>query len=162
MGSISRRHGLVAYDGLPDRSESRTGMSCYDVYVDFEHAATNEPNGRGRRGRFFVELQARLAVPVLLVGVGGGIAGAAYIGALNVLTRTLGPGSHTVVVQAAILVAVGVAITVISRLLGDSGNVELLVDNIHVLGGAEDVRKLRSLGADIERVKEGIAASEAA
>lgn len=120
-------------------------MSCYDVYVDFEHAATNEPNGRGRRGRFFVELQARLAVPVLLVGVGGGIAGAAYIGALNVLTRTLGPGSHTVVVQAAILVAVGVAITVISRLLGDSGNVELLVDNIHVLGGAEDVRKLRSL-----------------
>jgi H+/Cl- antiporter ClcA len=120
-------------------------MSCYDTFVDPGHGSTNEPNKSGRRGRFFVQMQVRLAIPVLLVGLGGGVTGAAYIGALDVLTRTLGPGSHTVLVQAAIFVAVGVAITVISRLLGDTGNVELLVDNIHVLGGAEDVRRLRSL-----------------
>jgi H+/Cl- antiporter ClcA len=34
---------------------------------------------------------------------------------------------------------------VLTRVLGPSGNVELLVDNIHVLGGADDTRRLRSL-----------------
>jgi H+/Cl- antiporter ClcA len=42
-------------------------------------------------------------------------------------------------------VGVGVAVGVLTRLLGNPGDVELLVNNIHVLGGPEDVRDLRSL-----------------
>jgi H+/Cl- antiporter ClcA len=84
-------------------------------------------------------------VPVALVGVGGGLIGAVYLAGLSALSDWIGPGDHRVAVQAAILVGVGVAITVVGRLLGESGSVELLVDNIHVLGGAEDVRQVRSL-----------------
>ena len=47
--------------------------------------------------------------------------------------------------QLAILVAAGAAVALITRLAGETGDVELLVDNIHVLGGAEDARRLRSL-----------------
>lgn len=92
-----------------------------------------------------VRLRAGLAVPVALVGVGGGLIGAAYLGGLRVLSDWIGPGDHRIAVQAGILVGVGAVITVVGRLLGESGSVELLVDNIHVLGGAEDVRQVRSL-----------------
>ncbi len=71
--------------------------------------------------------------------------GAAYLTGLRVLTEVIGPGEHSVGTQAAILIGVGVTITILGRFLGDSGSVELLVDNIHVLGGAEDVRQVRSL-----------------
>ena len=47
---------------------------------------------------------------------------------------------HCVRCSSRILVAVGVAVALITRVAGDTGNVELLVDNIHVLGGAEDLR----------------------
>lgn len=106
---------------------------------------------RGRRltrfgGFATTRLRQGLAVPVLVVGVGSGIVGAAYLGALHVTTELLGPGDNwTALAHGLILVAVGVSITVLSRLLGDSGNVELLVDNIHVLGGAEDIRQVRPL-----------------
>ena len=36
--------------------------------------------------------------------------------------------------------AVGVVVAVVTKLTGEPGDVELLVDNIHVLGGADDVR----------------------
>lgn len=42
----------------------------------------------------------------------------------------------------AILTAVGVAVAVITTVGGETGDVELMVDNIHVLGGAEDVKRL--------------------
>lgn len=92
-----------------------------------------------------MRLRAGLAVPVLVVGLGGGLIGVAYLAGLRVLSDRIGPGDHPVATQAVILVGVGVAITVLGRLLGESGSVELLVDNIHVLGGAEDVRQVRSL-----------------
>ncbi len=84
-------------------------------------------------------------MPVLVVGVVGGVIGAAYVSALNVLLHWIGPGAHGVLLQTAILVGAGAFITIATRLLGDSGNVELLVDNIHVLGGTDDVRRLKSL-----------------
>ena len=82
---------------------------------------------------------------MVIVGVGGGLIGAGYLTALRWLTHWLGPGNRPALAQGAILVAVGLSVSVLTRLLGDSGNVELLVDNIHVLGGAEDVSQVRSL-----------------
>lgn len=75
----------------------------------------------------------------------GGLLGAAYVGLLHALTSVLGPEHHSSWVQLAILVAVGAAVALITRFAGETGNVELLVDNIHVEGGAQGIRGLRSL-----------------
>lgn len=98
-----------------------------------------------RDGLESTRLRAGLALPVIIVGVGGGLIGAAYLAALRLVTEWIGPGSRAALGQTAIMVTVGIAIALITRLLGDSGNVELLVDNIHVLGGAEDLRQIRPL-----------------
>ena len=108
------------------------------------------PRPHGTRWTFLdglesTRLRAGLAVPVIIVGVGGGLIGAAYLAALRLVTEWIGPGSRAALGQTAIMVTVGIAIALITRLLGDSGNVELLVDNIHVLGGAEDLRQIRPL-----------------
>jgi H+/Cl- antiporter ClcA len=79
------------------------------------------------------------------VGVGGGLLGALYVGTLHLLQRAIGPGVHSSTTQIAILAAAGLGVALIVRLGGETGDVELLVDNIHVLGGAEDVKRLRSL-----------------
>ena len=44
-----------------------------------------------------------------------------------------------------ILVAVGIAVAVLVKVLGSPGDVELMVDNIHVVGGHDNVKMLRSL-----------------
>ncbi len=95
----------------------------------------------GRWSRAVVQVRRGLGLPVAIVGIGGGLVGAAYIAALHLLQRWLWPTHHADLVVLAILVAVGLAVAVINRFLGDSGNVELLVDNIHVLGGTDDVRR---------------------
>jgi len=87
----------------------------------------------------------RLLLVVLLAGLVGGVAGAAYLGLLHLVQRGLWPDHWTLFPHGLILVGVGVAVAVLTRLLGSPGDVELLVDNIHVLGGAEDMRRLPSL-----------------
>jgi H+/Cl- antiporter ClcA len=87
----------------------------------------------------------RLLVLVVLVGVGGGAIGAAYIGALHLLQRALWPTHWSPLTHLCILGGVGLAVGLLTRLLGNPGSVELLVDNIHVLGGNDEVRALRSL-----------------
>ncbi len=82
---------------------------------------------------------------VIVVGVAGGAIGAAYVGMLRALDHVLGPDGRSDPVVIAVLVVTGLAIAGLIRLLGDPGDVELLVDNIHVSGGPEDVRALRSL-----------------
>lgn len=64
---------------------------------------------------------------------------------LKAFTGLLGPTHHSATVQLGILVATGIIVALITHFGGETGNVELLVDNIHVLGGAEDVRMLRTL-----------------
>jgi H+/Cl- antiporter ClcA len=84
-------------------------------------------------------------LPVLGVGVAGGLVGAAYLALLHLLQRWLWPEHNGIPVQACILVAAGVVVAVGVRVLGPTGDVELLVDNIHVLGGAEQPRQTRSV-----------------
>jgi H+/Cl- antiporter ClcA len=101
------------------------------------------------RGRLIVENflgpSRRLFALVIGVGFGGGLIGAAYVGTLHVLQRGLWPTHWANSTHLVILVAVGLAVGVLTKLLGSPGDVELLVNNIHVLGGSEDQRELRSL-----------------
>ena len=102
-----------------------------------------------RSPRLFVEVltgqRARLLGLVLTVGAMGGVVGAAFVGAMKLLERGLWPTHSSTGVHLAILVGVGAAVGVLTRVLGTPGDVELLVNNIHVLGGAEDIHDLRSL-----------------
>ena len=94
----------------------------------------------------FPHLHRRSVLLVAAVGLAGGAIGAAYVSILRLLERFLAPEHHSAAVgQISALVAVGVAIGVLIKLLGDPGDVELLVDNVHVDGGSNDVRALRSL-----------------
>jgi H+/Cl- antiporter ClcA len=82
---------------------------------------------------------------VVAVGVVGGLVGAGFVGALDLLERVLWPTHTSTTAHLFVLAGVGLGVAGLTRLLGTPGDVELLVDNIHVLGGAEDVRDLRSL-----------------
>lgn len=87
----------------------------------------------------------RLLGPVLLVGALGGLAGAAYLVALRALQSVLWPEHHSAAVSLVLLTAVGLVIGLLTRWLGNPGDVELLVNNIHVLGRPEEPRQLRAL-----------------
>lgn len=87
----------------------------------------------------------RLLGPVLVVGALGGLAGAAYLAVLRGLQVLLWPGNHTPVISLVLLTVVGLIIGILTRVLGNPGDVELLVDNIHVIGRPESARSLRSL-----------------
>ncbi len=103
------------------------------------------PPLRDLLGSASVRLRSGLGVPTAIVGVLGGLIGAAYVGALHLLMSLLAPEHHAATTQLGILVAVGAAVALITHLAGETGNVELLVDNIHVVGGAQGIRGLRSL-----------------
>src|SRR5438132_873302 len=87
----------------------------------------------------------RLMRLVVIVGVGSGLVGAAYVAAMKGVTQLLGPEHWGDWPHLAILVGSGIAIAVLIRVLGNPGDVELLVDNIHVAGGGSDLRDLPSL-----------------
>jgi H+/Cl- antiporter ClcA len=82
---------------------------------------------------------------VVAVGVAAGLAGALYVTALQAVTKLLGPDHWARPAHLLILTATGVAIGVLTLVLGNPGDVELLVDNIHVSGGRANLRELRSL-----------------
>src|SRR3954449_1586092 len=102
-----------------------------------------------RPQRLFVEAflgpRRRLFTLVILVGIGGGLIGAAYVGMLHLLQDGLWPTHWSTRAHLPIMIAVGIAVGVLTKILGNPGDVELLVNNIHVLGGNEDIRDLRSL-----------------
>src|SRR5689334_5806842 len=82
---------------------------------------------------------------VIVVGVVGGLVGAAYLLALHTLQSVLWPTHRSAAAQIIVLAAVGITVGVLTKLLGTPGDVELLVNNIHVRGGPEDIHDLRSL-----------------
>jgi H+/Cl- antiporter ClcA len=90
-------------------------------------------------------VEPRVVGLVLLVGVICGMVGALYLLALHVLQNVLWPTEWSGAVGFAILGGVGVAVALVVRYVGTSGDVELMVDNIHVSGTATGLRMLRSL-----------------
>ena len=80
----------------------------------------------------------RLIAAVGVTGVVGGLIGAAYVAASHPApSRALADATGRVGAHWLLLIAVGAVIAVLLRLLGDAGDTELLVDNIHVSGGAD-------------------------
>lgn len=89
--------------------------------------------------------RVRYATAVVLAGVVGGGFGAAFVAVLQQVTVFLSTMTRSGVERVGILVAAGVLVGVITRLLGPSGSVDAMVDNIHVHGGHHALRPLRSL-----------------
>ena len=81
----------------------------------------------------------------MAVGIAGGLIGATFIGVLHLLQRGLWPNHWSDLSHLFILIGVGAAVSVAIKVLGHPGDIELLVNNIHVLGGQRDIRDLRSL-----------------
>jgi chloride channel protein, CIC family len=81
----------------------------------------------------------------LVVGIGGGLVGASYLLLIHVLQHVLSPDNFDSTELFLVLGGVGVVVVLLAKTLGNPGDVELLVDNIHVSGGAPSVRSLRSL-----------------
>jgi H+/Cl- antiporter ClcA len=102
-------------------------------------------NGGERLDDMTLGLSPALLGATLLVGIGGGAVGAAYLLGLHLLQHVLAPEQFGGAAEFGVLAGIGVAVVAIARLLGSPGDVELLVDNIHVSGGSDDVRSLRSL-----------------
>ncbi|MDF1799733.1 MAG: chloride channel protein [Planctomycetota bacterium] len=81
-----------------------------------------------------------------LVGVGGGLLGFTYLGTLHLFEHVLGPGARDPWLHLLVMAGVGAVVGLFLRLLGSPGDIELLVDNVHVLEGPRaEVRHLRSL-----------------
>ncbi len=94
----------------------------------------------------FPHIDRRLLALVVVVGLAGGLVGAAYVSGLHLLETFLAPEHQTGWLQQLLVLAgAGGAIGLLIKLLCDPGDVELLVDNIHVSGGSSDARALRSL-----------------
>jgi H+/Cl- antiporter ClcA len=86
-----------------------------------------------------------LLLAAALVGLAAGGVSAAYLLVIHLLQYVLAPDNFGAVAQFGVLAVVGAAVFALGRVLGSPGDVELLVDNIHVSGGGPRVRSLRSL-----------------
>ncbi len=96
--------------------------------------------------RWLPRLSARgLLGPIVLTGLLGGCVGALYMVVLHRLTDWLGPDAWSDGAHLAVLVVTGAVVAILVHTLGRPTDVELLVDNIHVRGGVEEVRGLRAL-----------------
>ena len=106
------------------------------------------PSVRTRLVGFF-GVRLRVVAGIVLGGTVGGAIGAAYLGALDVVRDTIGQRAWRPDIHLFVLVAVGLTIPVLVRLLGRPADVELLVDNIHVPDGPDGSEgppaRLRSL-----------------
>jgi len=94
---------------------------------------------------YLLGIEPRVVGLVLVVGIASGLVGALYLLALHLLQHLLWPTEWEGAIGFAILGGVGLAVALIVRFVGTSGDVELMVDNIHVSGTATGVRMLRSL-----------------
>jgi H+/Cl- antiporter ClcA len=94
---------------------------------------------------YVMGLEPRVVGLVLLVGVICGLVGALFLLALHLLQHVLWPTEWSGAVGFAILGGVGIVVALIVKVVGTPGDVELMVDNIHVSGTATGVRMLRSL-----------------
>jgi H+/Cl- antiporter ClcA len=90
-------------------------------------------------------LQRRVVALVFVVGIASGLVGALYLLVLHVLQHGLWPTHWNGAIGFLILGGVGVFAAAVTRFVGSPGDVELMVDNIHVSGTATDMRMLRSL-----------------
>jgi hypothetical protein len=82
-----------------------------------------------------VSSNRRLLAMVLVVRAGRGLTGVAFVGTMHLLQRLSGPPLWDDLPRLFILIGVGVCVALLTRILGNPGDVELVVNNIHVLSG---------------------------
>jgi H+/Cl- antiporter ClcA len=87
----------------------------------------------------------KIFVWILVVGTAGGATGVVYLKFLHELSLLLGPEHWTPWAHLVVLTFVGAAISLLIKWLGSPGDVELMVNNIHMRGGHKDVEQLKSL-----------------
>lgn len=87
----------------------------------------------------------RLFTPIMMVGGLGALTGIVYLSLLHLLQHHLGPELWGTWTRMGVMGGVGFSVGILIHWLGSPGDVELLVDNIHVLGGRKQYRELRSL-----------------
>ncbi len=94
-----------------------------------------------------MEKSNRFLLWVFAVGLCSAVCGAAYLAVLKRLFSWIGPGAwaSNQIIHGLLLIAAGALIVFIERWAGPSGNVEMLVDNIHEMGGNRDRKNLLSL-----------------
>src|SRR5207253_1272884 len=90
-------------------------------------------------------LPRRVIALVLVVGMASGLVGALYLLLLHLLQHALWPTQWSGAIGFLFLGGVGAFAAIVTRFVGTPGDVELMVDNIHVSGTGTDVRMLRSL-----------------
>lgn len=78
-------------------------------------------------------------------GLIGGAVGATYLMVLTAIQHQFFPEHWSLLGHLGVMAVVGLLVAGIARWVGPPGDVELLVNNIHVSGGDDDVRRLRSL-----------------
>jgi H+/Cl- antiporter ClcA len=93
----------------------------------------------------FLHVSARAVGLVFCVGLAVGIVGACYLGVIHLLQHVLWPTEWSGAIGFLILGGVGIFAAVVTHFVGSPGDVELMVDNIHVSGSATGLRTLRSL-----------------
>jgi H+/Cl- antiporter ClcA len=90
-------------------------------------------------------IEPRVVGLVLVVGVVCGLVGALYLLALHLLQHVLWPTHWDGAVGFAVLGGVGLVVALLVKVLGSPGDVELMVDNVHVSGTSTATRMLRTL-----------------
>jgi H+/Cl- antiporter ClcA len=113
------------------------------MVMDIEPHRTRRARARLMVARFGIS--PGLFGATLVVGLIGGGIGALYLLAVHVLQRWLWPTHWSGAIGFAILGGTGLVVALMIRFLGTPGDVELLVDNIHVSGGPSNIRTLRTL-----------------
>jgi len=93
----------------------------------------------------FLGMEPRIVGLVLLTGFACGIVGALYLLVIHLLQHVLWPTRWSGAIGFAILGGVGLIVGLVVKFVGTPGDVELMVDNIHVSGSATGVHMLRSL-----------------
>jgi chloride channel protein, CIC family len=87
----------------------------------------------------------RIFFEILFVGTAGGIIGLVYLKLLSLLSVWLSPDGHLPWEHLLVMTGIGLVVAILIKILGNPGNVELLVNNIHLLGGQTEFKNLRSL-----------------
>lgn len=87
----------------------------------------------------------RIFPHILFVGAACGIIGLVYLKLLAILSGWLAPEHHLPVVHIFVMAGIGLFIGILIKVLGNPGDVELLVNNIHLLGGQNEFKNIRSL-----------------
>lgn len=77
----------------------------------------------------------RLGPWAVLAGLLGGGCAAAFMAALHLAEKILAPEHHSPWVHVGVMAGAGLGVALLSWWFGAPGNVELLVDNIHTMGG---------------------------